>query len=330
MTNPYFVKRDCCPVCQSRVFKTLYSCAFSELPIKEYLESFYAPQGGVEFEYLDGAEFILDECTDCGLIYQREIPNAFLMGKLYEEWIDPERALDIYRKKQTARYYFKFAQELLMIMSHFDTVPSQLKVLDYGMGWGYWCRMAEAFGCDTYGFEVSEARIAHTKSHSVKVVNWHEISDNSFDFINTEQVFEHLPQPLEILYYLRAALKPKGLIKVSVPNGSDIKRRLRICDWTAPKRSRNSLNAISPLEHINCFNHAAVIRMADLAGLQLMEIPLNVQYGSSMMNSAFSMLSNAPRTNWELIKRVIGAVLRPSHRSRFHQRGTYLLFRQKS
>lgn len=63
---------------------------------------------------------------------------------------------------------------------------------------------------------------------------------------------------------------------LSVPNGGDVKRRLGIADWPAPNRSRNSLNPVSPPEHIDCFNRASIIRMADVAGLEIVKIPLSI------------------------------------------------------
>ena len=48
-----------------------------------------------------------------------------------------------------------------------------------------------------------------------------------FDFINTEQVFEHISEPLETLKELKTLLKPGGIIKISVPTADDINRRLK-------------------------------------------------------------------------------------------------------
>ncbi|MBU0569137.1 methyltransferase domain-containing protein [bacterium] len=277
MIKTYFVKREFCPSCKSREYKTVYSCGFTESPIKEYLESFYSPQGQIELEYLKGAEYILDECHNCGMTYQKEIPNDFLMNKLYEEWIDSQKVFDQYEQSHNLDYYSGYAREIMMLIKYFNTVPKQLKFFDFGMGWGNWCQMAKAFGCDSYGTELSEARIEYAKSNGIKVISWIKIPNHSFDFINTDQVFEHIPDPLKTLYHLKKSLKPGGLIRISVPNGCDIKRKLRIMDWTAPKGSKNSLNSVAPLEHINCFNHSSIIRMADMAGFRLMEIPFRIE-----------------------------------------------------
>lgn len=277
MIKTYFVKREFCPGCKSREYKTIYSCGFTESPIKEYLEFFYSPQGRVEFEYLKGAEYILDECHNCGMIYQKEIPNDFLMKKLYEEWIDSQKVFDQYEQSYNLDYYSGYAQEMMMLIKYFNTMPKQLKFFDFGMGWGNWCQMAKAFGCDSYGTELSEARIEYAKSNGIKVISWDEIPNYSFDFINTDQVFEHIPNPLETLNHLKKSLKPESLIKISVPDSCDIKKRLKVMDWTAPKGSKNSLNPVAPLEHINCFDHSSITRMADIAGFRLVENPFRIE-----------------------------------------------------
>ena len=81
----YFTIRECCPVCKSKNSNMLYAFKFTDSQIKGFLRYFYDPHGGVEFEYLEKAQFILDECRDCGLINQRQIPGDFLMNKLYKE-----------------------------------------------------------------------------------------------------------------------------------------------------------------------------------------------------------------------------------------------------
>ncbi len=314
LSNSFFKKRESCPACRSKDHSTLYSCSYIDPTLRTYLESFYNPQGKIEFEYLKDASYVLEECSDCGLVFQNEIPNDFLMTKLYEEWIDPKMAL---KGAETARlddHYSGYAREIMMLIAYFETVPRQMRFLDFGMGWGDWCMMAKGFGCDCYGTELSGTRIEYAKSHGVHVLNWEEIIDSRFDVINLEQVLEHIPEPLKTLCYLRRALKAQGLIKVSVPDGGDIKKRLKICDWTAPKGSKNSLNVVSPLEHINCFSRRAITRMVDMAGFEMVEIPFSIQVAYS--------------TNWRLLKPALKNFLRPLYRSVFH-RGTYVFLRQR-
>lgn len=263
---------------------------------------------------MDGAKYTLNECNSCGLIYQKEIPNDELMYILYEKWVDPKTVFDQHAKTADLSYYSYYAQEVMQLIAFFKKVPSELKFYDFGMGWGNWARMAKAFGCDSYGTELSPSRIEYAKSHGIKIIGSDEVPEHQFDFINTEQVVEHIPQPLETIFHLKKSLKPSGLLKISVPNGDDIKRRLRVMDWTAPKGSKNSLNPVSPLEHINCFNRSAIIRMANLVGLEPVRFPISLQYAHS--------------TNWIRVKPVIKNILRPIYRN-ILQKGIYMFFRHK-
>lgn len=146
------------------------------------------------------------------------------------------------------------------------------------MGWSKWLFMARAFGCKPYGTELSEERVSHAISNGIHVVDWNEIPEFSFDFINTEQVFEHLAQPLETLMHLKSALKPGGVVKISVPYTGDIDFRLKTMNWTAKKGSRESLNAVAPLEHINCFRRNSIIKMGKKVGLREIQFSIRNQY----------------------------------------------------
>ena len=301
----YFFVRQSCPACKSLKYKTLYSCRFKDEPIKKFLEDFYNPQGGVEFQYLEEGEFILDECLDCGLVYQRQIPDDFLTGKLYSQWIDPAKSFDIDVNLKGLENSIDYAQEILMLLAYFEAQPGDLKFLDFGMGWGGWARMAKAFGCDSYGVELSQEKADYAGAHCIKLLTYGKIRNYRFDVINLREVLEHVPNPLEILSYLKGSLKNGGLIRITLPNGSDIKRKLKVLDWSAPKGSRNSLNPVSPLEHINCFEHKTLIKLAALAGLEPVKIPIRIQYAYRInRRPVFPQLKNLLKPLYDnLIKR---------------------------
>ncbi len=105
------------------------------------------------------------------------------------------------------------------------------------------------------------------------MLSWEAIPDRQFDVINADQVFEHLPEPLVTLRQLRRALKPGGLLKISVPDGRSVKRNLGYGDWLATADSPRSLNPVAPLEHINCFTRHVLIVMAAEVGLRPTFVP---------------------------------------------------------
>jgi 2-polyprenyl-3-methyl-5-hydroxy-6-metoxy-1,4-benzoquinol methylase len=302
VNNPWFEAREYCPACASSTFQKIYEAQYDKPPVRDYLIEFYSPQGsGVEFNYLDGAAYVLCECNVCGMLFQRDIPNETLMERLYERWIDPKKALSQHQDEDGLESYSYCAQEVMQIISYFEEKPSCLDFLDFGMGWGKWALMAKAFGCDSYGIEISEERIKYAKSNGIKVINWDDIQQHRFDFINTEQVFEHISEPLNTLQYLKAALKPHGIVKVSVPSASDIDRRLKIMDWKSPKGSANSLNAVAPLEHINCFRRASLLKMAEAAGMEEVQISMVKQYQYT--------------TGWSGIRNIAKKIVYPIYRN---------------
>ncbi len=303
--------RDCCPACGSRQYTTVYSRDFQDGQILDYLRSFYSAQGTIETDKLLGAKFVLDECRKCGLIYQREIPDLFLTKTLYEEWIDPKFAY-AQHLRDSLQHHANHAREIMTITAYLNAEPHTLDFLDVGMGWGEWCLMAKAFGCNVYGIELSPSRMEHAKSIGVSVISWKDLPSYEFDFINNEQVFEHIPQPLETLRSLKESLRPNGLIKISVPNGRDLKRRLKVSDWKAPKGTMNSLNLVHPLEHINCFTRRSIVKMGQIIALEEVTIPITLQYVYSTM--------------WKPVIPFLKNLARPIYYNLF---GTYVFFRHR-
>lgn len=272
-SNPHFVTRGACPCCGRPGGTTLLDIAFCESPIVEYLNAFYEPQGGVEFDWLEGARFTLVECMACGMIYQQHIAGDALMTRLYDRWIDPQKVFELYDGCHGPSYFMELSSQIANVLDLLGRNPREVSCLDFGMGWGHWCQAARGFGCEVWGAELSDTRIAFAEANGLRVLAWDDIPKQQFDLINTEQVFEHLPEPYETLLHLQKALKPGGLIRISVPDGWDIKRRLAAADWQARKGSRNSLNAVAPLEHINCFNRRVICQLATRAGLTQREVP---------------------------------------------------------
>ncbi|MEO8354235.1 MAG: class I SAM-dependent methyltransferase [Chthoniobacteraceae bacterium] len=286
--NPHFVTRTQCPACGSTSGRTLYDRLFTESPIRDYLVSFYEPQGGVEFACLEDASFTLLECEVCGLIYQKFIANDALMERLYDRWIDPAKVFALIDGCQPPGYFMDLAKQVANLVDFFGRPAREISCLDFGMGWGHWCKMARTFGCEVAGVELSSARIEHAQRSGLTVLRPEEVVRQRFDFINTEQVFEHIPEPFETLVSLKQSLKPDGLIRLSVPDGWGIKVRLARGDWRAGKGSAESLNAVAPLEHINCFHHHNLVRLADRAGFRV--VTMLARHAVSFVDAARDLI----------------------------------------
>lgn len=313
--HPWFASRSECPACAAATFRQIYSAPYDVDPVRTYLVDAYASvQGVVEFEYLEGAAYTLCECARCGLIFQKDIPNDHLMERLYGHWIDPRGSFDRHLDEDDLGYYAENAQDIMQVLAYMARVPAKVSVLDFGMGWGRWAMMAKAFGCDAYGSELSTDRIAFAQANGIKIVDWDAIPQHRFDIIHADQVFEHIPRPLDTLNHLKRGLAPDGMIKIAVPRPRDIARTLAVMDWKAPKFSKNSLNDVAPLEHINCFRQSSLLEMASQAGMEPVYLPIGVQYRTL--------------TNWAGVKRSLIKLMRPVYRSWF-KKGSVIILRRK-
>src|SRR5262245_61619167 len=270
-TSRYFQERICCPVCGGGHRRQVLQLDYRDTEMVKYLSSFYSHRGGIEARFLEGASYTLVACGKCGLIYQQEVPGEELMLHIYEDGSSLEQKGPNDELGSLGGYYDYFivlcARELFFVGRYFQRPPGSVKVLDFGMGWGHWCLLARAYGFDVSGLEFSPSRVAYAREGGTHVVQWEDLTELKFDYIHTEQVFEHLTNPLETLQALARCLRPGGLIKISVPDGTDILRRLKIGDWSASKGSPNSINAVAPLEHLNCFNRLSLAALGTTAGL---------------------------------------------------------------
>lgn len=273
-----FVVRTRCPVCHGADWMVAYERAYQGPELRHYLQSYYYTQPSSAFDCLEGARYSLCACSQCQAVFQKEIPNQRLMSILYDQWIDsslvaPQNRLvsDVPRRLQACR-------EIAGLMDFLHKPASALRVLDFGMGWGEWAQMAQGLGCTTYGAELSQDRLECARTQGIELVSWEDIVAHQFDLIHTEQVFEHLAEPLEVLRYLKRALTPGGLLKISVPSAPNMQQRLARMDWSAPLNSRYSLDPVAPLEHINFFHRSSLERMAALADMRLVSMPFKLQY----------------------------------------------------
>lgn len=273
-----FVARETCPACGSSDLRVVHSSRFSEGGIAAFLRNWYS----IDPSVLDAAPYELERCGNCALIFQHFIGDPQLMRDLYTDWQykkwnwhpgqpelqDPELG-PVYREHLEEMPLSLFAHEL-MVASSFLKVPlSRMKTLDYGMGWGLWVRIAQKLGCDSYGLEVSEEHLQYIRRHGCGGITDAEIPEHRFHFINTEQVFEHVAQPLQLLKLLAGSLVPGGVVKISVPSGEKADRILAMLNEGSFGGDYETIMPVHPLEHINTYTRGTIRKMADITGLKL-------------------------------------------------------------
>lgn len=170
--------------------------------------------------------------------------------------------------------------------------------------------MARGYGCAVAGAELSRERVRHARSMGLKIIDWQDIPNHRFHFINTEQVFEHLVEPRETLEHLASALHDDGLIKISVPDGRDVRRRLKLLPTMESVR-REFLMPIQPLEHINCFDYSSLVELGRQVGLTPIRPHIRTLYSAS--------------SGWLQPKQAMKNLLRPIYRH-VYPKSTFVYF----
>jgi len=284
-----FVTREACPVCLAARRRTLIDLALHEPPLSGYLEAFYS--GRISPRRLTGARYLLQECLDCGLLYQRDIPDADFLSEIY----DPSGNTD-YTRARPSRDRQRYASQVESFLAHLHLPSRDVHVLDYGAGGGDWLAAAAERGCRTFAAEMSFEMSRRLTACGHEVVDPEALPPDTFHFINADQVFEHLAAPGAVASRLAGALRPGGILRVSVPNGKPVKARLKAPDWTAPKGSPRSLNAVAPLEHINCFGFVSLLTLGRLAGVRPLTSRLRRPWSGSGRPSLMDSIRHRLRT----------------------------------
>jgi SAM-dependent methyltransferase len=260
-------RRSTCPVCRAPTVQKVLDLPYDGPPLARYLEHFY--DGAVDPRRLAGQRYELERCPHCGLIFQATVPPPALLASIYGRDVS-----EVVAASRGLRVRQRYAYEVEELVKYHAKPPGELRVLDYGAGAGMWLQMAAAYGCRTSATEYEGSQAHALRDRAVDVLKTDDLPVATFHFVNTEQVFEHLVDPLDVAHSIARALVPGGLLRVSVPNGTHIPSLLADPDWTAAKDDPRSLNAIAPLEHLNCFTRRTIVRMGELAGLTEFRYPL--------------------------------------------------------
>ena len=310
----YFRIRLECPACLSKDHTELFTRPYDSGPVYERVSKYYGNKGLFEPHYVTGGTYRILECRTCGLMYQQEIPNEEFLARLYGVWVNPQAAYERNRKHlggNVAQYIFE------MWLLRYWGQRRQLKILDYGMGWGRWSEVAYTFGHEVYGYDYENERQERDELAGVKVLRYDELPGKEFDFINTEQVFEHLTDPLVVLHHLIASLRSGGMLRISVPTGTFVKSNLARYERTGEplvfdKGYVPGLANIDPLQHINCWDGPALQRFGLGAGLKRYQFPLRQRI--------------AAKQDWYFPRRFFHNILQPIHAHYRHDDGTMLYF----
>lgn len=225
-----------------------------------------------------------------------EIRYSPAAGIYFQTWVLEDHELDLvyasgehcadFKKEIAAQKLYWFAHQAEEVLLFRQLCKNPLPtVLDFGCNWGKWASVALAYGCEVYGLDVNAHAIQFCSERGIKMVNFSQLDHLQFDFINCDQVLEHVSDPMVLLRQFYRSLKPGGFLKLSTPENSQLPLKLKKNEATLSNAivNKEALDSLYPLVHINLFDSASLRTAAKLAGLQPFSLPLFKMIGAGQL-----------------------------------------------
>lgn len=246
----YFKIREYCPLCKSQQLRQHFKVSYHEKALGSFIERSYHHRGGIPSYYLQGGYYDLNSCKRCGLVFQSCIPQGKLLDCIYNPIFSDDLKL---RKSKTKNLKsMKFVESDARQVIKITKSRQSARVLDYGVGYGTFARFLLEKGIEVHGTELNEEASSFAKNKGVKILTDTELLSYKYDFINTDQVLEHVVYPDTVISLLATLLTDFGILKISVPNAKNIVLDIDQMDFDNAKK----FNAATPLQHINVFSDA--------------------------------------------------------------------------
>lgn len=262
-----FEKRSNCPICSAQNLQLLFKREFADPDFQSFLK--IEPTYGEHFRadmqngLLNDQHFYIMKCNSCTFIFQQYILNNTGMQKLYDKWMEPDEVRRITNSfGNFSDLMANYVHRLKYGEQHFTKRP--INLMDWGAGIGNFCKLAKdmpAYVVTAYDFSGEKNRELTEYKIDTRTIG--QLHEKEFDFINIDQVLEHVSDPVGLLKECSKFLSDTGLIFVSTPDCSAIEKLIQ----------RNNLNnqfheCLSPHQHINAFTNKSMKAAANHAGLK--------------------------------------------------------------
>lgn len=169
-----------------------------------------------------------------------------------------------------------FAQKILILdrLSAREGQFSQKCLLDIGCGEGFALSYFDEMGWDVTGIDLAayalELHNPHMRSHFLQgdiseTIEKLVSAGRIFDFLNLDNVFEHVPEPQKLLADMKHLCKEDSIICIQVPNDFSLMQRL--ADQTG-QIDRPFWVTEKTCEHINYFSVESLTKLGEGLGYE--------------------------------------------------------------
>jgi SAM-dependent methyltransferase len=251
------------------------------------------------------------ECRECTGRFISDIPP--LIEKVQEERVD---AFDRPARHEAQRAYFagkKVADEhdypysLIPLVRQYS---SGNRVLDLGCGGSQFLPLIKQLGYEATGFEGDPVNVQIAREQRVEVLSgdWSRIGEcfggRRFNCIVSDQVFEHMLDPIGTLEALSAILAPDGVLIFRFPNEGSMRRRVELA-WCRLKGNTQPMSYF--VDHWNYFNERAARWTFASAGYEVLRVKKDLSLHGYLARKLFDPLSAHPGAA-RLVARTIAKV----------------------
>jgi len=174
------IERKKCPYCESINLKYLYRVNYSANILKQFIAKYYNNKKILDILKFNIYE--LSECIKCKGLFQRFITDNNLSYYLYETLISPKKSFNK-KKNITRTNYREYLLDSEIIKKLFKKENNQIKILEFGCGWGFWAKFMQKLNFNVVTIEISDTRANFLKKNQIK--NYKDINklDKKYDLI---------------------------------------------------------------------------------------------------------------------------------------------------
>ena len=209
-----------------------------------------------------------DKCCKCGFVFQNPMPPQTYYNDIYKSGFG---GLDKwwFRQKEKDGYGdYSFSKSNKML----DRIKERKKdgaFLDYGCGTG-WVLAGAKNIYDIYGVDMDIERIKTARKRlgdieGKRIINFDEVNKESFhekfDVVHTNQVIEHLLEPMHYLKNFYKWMKPEGLLYLAAP-----------CSDSFAFSFLGKHNSMASFAHVSLFNKKSLRYVLESIGFEKIEI----------------------------------------------------------
>jgi 2-polyprenyl-3-methyl-5-hydroxy-6-metoxy-1,4-benzoquinol methylase len=183
----------------------------------------------------DNARWPVQQCRQCRHGFMNPQPSWDELSPYYSEDYDPyikDHGAQATEDAQT------IAQARASGSFRHLPIPIGKRVLDVGCGAGWFLRICQQLGAQTFGIEPSVFGARRCREAGLDVFNG-MVDDyleqfgceRKFEVITANHVVEHAPDPVATLAALKSLLAPGGVLWISVPNAACFFSRRLAGQW---------------------------------------------------------------------------------------------------